>query len=160
MVAAAHESLESVGKWMVWCHAGYSMDHATNWVQIATEGHARKTVFEFAIVADDGTFAGGCGINHINTIDRFANLGYWVRASYERRGLATKATNALIDWAFANTDLNRIEIVAAVGNRRSQRVAEKVGAVREAVLRDRMIVGGVPVDAVMFSVVRTDRHTR
>lgn len=62
----------------------------------------------------------------------------------------------LISWTFANTTQNRVEIVAAVDNVRSQRVAEKVGAYRDAVLRKRVMVRGLPSDAVLYSVVRPD----
>jgi RimJ/RimL family protein N-acetyltransferase len=56
--------------------------------------------------------------------------------------------------AFQETDLMRLEIVCAVGNVRSQRVAEKVGALREGVLRNRLLLPSGPSDAVMFSLVR------
>jgi RimJ/RimL family protein N-acetyltransferase len=48
----------------------------------------------------------------------------------------------------------RLEIVCAVGNVRSQRVAEKVGALKEGVLRNRLLLPSGPSDAVMFSLVR------
>jgi RimJ/RimL family protein N-acetyltransferase len=98
--------------------------------------------------------AGVCGVNHINNVDRFANLGYWIRTSLSRRGLAPAAVLAVAEWTFANTPLNRLEIVVAVGNTKSQRVAHKVGALREAVLHQRMMVNGAPSDAVMYAVVR------
>jgi RimJ/RimL family protein N-acetyltransferase len=114
-------------------------------------------MFEFAIIDADGSFAGGCGINHINRIDRFANLGYWVRTSRAGRGVVPAAVQQLVSWTFANTDLNRVEIVAAIDNLRSQRVAEKVGAHRDAIVRKRMMVRGAPSDAVLYSIVRPDQ---
>jgi len=44
--------------------------------------------------------------------------------------------------------------VIAVGNSRSQRVAEKIGATREGVLRSRLVLPSGPSDAVMYSLVR------
>jgi len=55
-----------------------------------------------------------------------------------------------------NTNLNRLEIVAAVANPRSQRVAEKVGAQRDAVLRKRTLAAGIPSDALLYSIIRPD----
>ena len=52
--------------------------------------------------------------------------------------------------------LYRIEIVAAVDNIASQRVAEKAGAVREGVLRNRLLVRGESQDAVLFSLLPGD----
>jgi len=57
-------------------------------------------------------------------------------------------------WAFASTELVRLEILVAISNLPSQRVAEKAGAVREGVLRRRLLLHGVSHDAVMFSLTR------
>ena len=85
-----------------------------------------------------------------------ANLGYWVRSSLAGRGIAAAAVRKLAPWAFEHTAVNRLEIVAAVANVRSQRVAEKVGAHRDAVLRKRALLRGAPTDAVLFSILRPD----
>jgi RimJ/RimL family protein N-acetyltransferase len=95
-----------------------------------------------------------CGINQLNRIHRFGNLGYWVRSSKTGRGVAVSAVTLAARFAFQSTDLIRLEIVCAVGNRRSQRVAEKAGAMRESVLHDRLLLHGAPHDAVMYSIVR------
>lgn len=62
----------------------------------------------------------------------------------------------LADWVFDNTELQRLEIVVAVGNATSQRVAEKAGALREGVLRARLRIHGAFHDAVMYSLVRPE----
>jgi ribosomal-protein-serine acetyltransferase len=93
-------------------------------------------------------------VNHIDKANRMANLGYWVRTSATGCGVAPSAARLLADWAFRETDLVRLEIVCAVGNVRSQRVAERVGAVREGVLRQRLAIPGGHSDAVMYSLVR------
>ena len=97
---------------------------------------------------------GGCGLNQINAAHRFANLGYWIRSSAMGTGIAPAAVRLVARFAFDRTDLVRLEIVCAVGNVRSQRVAEKAGAVREGVLRDRLILPSGPSDAVVFSLTR------
>jgi RimJ/RimL family protein N-acetyltransferase len=68
--------------------------------------------------------------------------------------VATEAVRQVAHFAFRDTDLQRLEIVCAVGNEPSQRVAERAGAVREGVLRHRLLLHGQPVDAVMYSLVR------
>jgi RimJ/RimL family protein N-acetyltransferase len=130
------------------------MAEAEEWVRsrppLAALGHE----YNFAIVGTDGRFLGGCGINQINPIHRFANLGYWVRTSATGRGVATEAARQLADFALRHTALVRLEVVCAVGNKASQRVAERAGAVREGVLRHRLLVRGESIDAVMYSLVR------
>jgi RimJ/RimL family protein N-acetyltransferase len=118
--------------------------------QLAAEGHE----YTFAIVGDDGRLLGGCGINQINRIHKFGNLGYWVRSSATGRGVASEAVRQVADFTFQKTDLVRLEIVCAVGNERSQRVAVRAGAVRERLLRRRLVLHVQPIDAVMYSLVR------
>lgn len=152
---AARESHVDVAPWMPWCHADYQLTEAQAWVDAVIAGAQAGTIYDFAILVD-GTFAGACGINQLNPHDRVANLGYWLRSSCTGNGVAGWAAKHVIDWAFENTVLNRIEIVVAVDNVRSLRVAEKLGATRDAVLPMRTMVNGVPSDAAMYSVLRSE----
>jgi len=151
---AARESVEEVFPWLPWCHAHYSMAEAVEWARSRAPLAAEGREYAFAIIGTDGRFLGGCGLNQVNRLHGFANLGYWVRTSATRHGVATEAVRKVAHFAFRNTDLLRLEIVCALGNERSQRVAERAGAVREGVLRHRLLLHGQPVDAVMYSLVR------
>jgi ribosomal-protein-serine acetyltransferase len=95
-------------------------------------------------------------LNHINVEERFANLGYWVRTSRTQQGIATTVVPVIVKFGFDNLNLHRMEIVVAVGNLPSQCVAEKAGAFREGLLRQRLFVDGQIFDAFMFSFVPAD----
>jgi ribosomal-protein-serine acetyltransferase len=154
MHEAVRESLAELIPWMPWCHPDYSMQEARSWLRIQVQAFNERKWFEFAIVDSNGRYVGQCGLNQFDEQNRRCNLGYWVRSSASRRGVATHAVRLLRDWAFEHTNLARIEIVVAVGNHASVRVAEKAGAVREGVFRHRLFLHGAPIDAVMFSFVR------
>lgn len=153
---AARESIEHMSPWMPWCHADYSREEAESWVASncgktgTDEGHI------FVIVDNHGRFLGGCGLNRIDTAHRYANLGYWLRASALGRGVATQAVKLLRDYSFNETDLDRLEIVVAVENIASQRVAERVGAIREGLLRQVLLLDDKRHDAVIYSLLRSD----
>ena len=76
-----------------------------------------------------------------------------MRSSQTRRGIATAATLLAAQFGFEDLGLCRIEIVAAVGNAASQRVAEKAKATREGVLQNRLLLHNRSHDAVMYSLV-------
>jgi RimJ/RimL family protein N-acetyltransferase len=152
--AAVVESAAEVGQWMGWCHPEYSRDDARRWILTQQELARQGLAYEFSIRSETGSFLGGCGVNQVNKANRFANLGYWVRISAMGRGVAPVAARLVADQIFRETDLIRLEIVCAIDNVRSQRVAEKIGAVREGVLRSRLLVPSGPSDAVMYSLVR------
>jgi ribosomal-protein-serine acetyltransferase len=151
---AVLESLAEMQPWMPWCHPKYSVADSRSWLEVQVPAFQGGTAFEFAIVSPDGKYVGGCGLNQIDTINRRANLGYWVRSAATGQGVATAAVRALRDWAFEATDLVRLEIVVAVENAASHRVAEKVGATREGTLIRRLVLHGDLRDATMFSLTR------
>jgi ribosomal-protein-serine acetyltransferase len=95
-VAAAQESVATVGKWMDWCKADYSIDAANAWIATCQANFASGTAYEFAMIdANTGEFLGGGGVNQINTGHNFANIGYWVRQSRQGQGVATAAAKRL-----------------------------------------------------------------
>lgn len=157
--AAVQESIEALHAWMAWCRREFSLADASNWISQQPEARKTGTAFEFLVCDTSGELVGVCGVNQINQDYRYGNLGYWVRSSRAGQGMATLAARQVADWAFNNTELERLEIVVATGNTASQRVAEKLGSVREGVLRSRLLIHGVFHDAVMNSLIRPPRGT-
>ena len=154
---AVRESISEISPWLPWCHEGYSIEESRDFVATRNIRSQGDEWYSFAVLDQScGRFLGGVGISFINRVHQFANLGYWVRTSAAGRGVATRATKLAARFGFQELGLNRIEIVAAVNNIASQRVAERAGAVREGILRKRLSINGVPHDAVLFSLVAGD----
>jgi ribosomal-protein-serine acetyltransferase len=151
---AIRESLAELSPWLPFAHQDYSLKECRGWIKQRPGEWKKGTAYEFAIFdAKDESYLGGCGLNHVNYNDFSANLGYWIRTSRTGQGAAPAAARLLAAWGFKALGLNRIEIVVATGNMRSQRVAEKAGAKRESVLRNRLLLNDKPYDAVMFSLI-------
>ena len=154
---AVRESLPEVSRWLPWCHENYSLEESKEFVGSRETATHDGEWYSFAVFErEGGKFLGGVGLNFFNRVHQMANLGYWVRTSAAGRGVATDATRAVARFGFEELGLQRIEIVVAVGNLSSQRVAEKAGAAREGVLRKRLVINGEPQGAVLFSLVRED----
>ena len=155
---AARESVsESFTQWMPWCHQHYTPEDSSAFVLSCEEAWSRGEEYNFAIFnLETGAFLGGVGLNQFNHHHKFANLGYWVRRSQMGRGVAPAAALLAARFGFEDLGLNRIEIVIATENERSQRVAQKARAQREGVLRDRLLIGDRLHDAVMYSLVAAD----
>lgn len=151
---AVRESIEELHRWMSWCHMDYSLSDASNWIAAEAAARQSHSAFEFVVVGDEGRILGVCGLNQIRSEHRMANFGYWIRSAECGRGFATEAARRLAEWAWENTDLERLEIVVAVGNEASQSVARKAGALREGVLRSRLLIHDRFHDAVMNSLIR------
>ena len=154
---AVRESIAEVSPWLPWCHENYSIEDSREFVGTRGKSAADGEWYSFGVFErESGRFLGGVGLNFINRVHMMANLGYWVRTSSVGRGVATSATRLAARFGFEELGLQRIEIVAAVENIASQRVAEKAGAVREGVVRKRLLIRGESQDAMMFSLVPED----
>jgi ribosomal-protein-serine acetyltransferase len=156
--AAIRESLDELVPWMAWAHPDIERIDTAEWVRSTQWAWANDTEFSFAIVDPaTGAFLGTCGLNAVDKLNRWANLGYWVRTGCTRRGVATRAASLVAGFGFRDLGLDRIEIMVATPNEPSQRVAAKVGTTREGVLRRRLRVGDTSYDAVVFSLIRDEQ---
>lgn len=152
-VSAVHESVATVGAWMPWCHAAYSEADARSWFDHCLASLRAERAYDVGVFAADGQeLYGGVAINQLNGEHNFGNVGYWVRQSCQRRGVATRAVRIIRAYGFDCLKLTRLEIVAAVNNRPSRGVAERVGAVFECIARNRLVVNGQPVSAAVYSL--------
>jgi len=95
-------------------------------------------------------------LSSLHPIYHFCNLGYWVRSACHGQGIAGRAAKLTARFAFEQLGLIRVEIVIAVGNHASLRVAQKIGAHEEGILLNRMVIGKAIHDAHMFSLLPTD----
>ena len=130
MYQSIRESLAEISPWLHFVHEGYSINETKDFLKRCPDGWKKDTDYVFGILDSRyGSYLGTCGLNRIDTENRRANLGYWIRTSRIGQGLAPAATLLLVKWGFKELKLKRIEIIVATGNQRSQRVAEKVGEV-------------------------------
>jgi len=64
-----------------------------------------------------------------------AEMGYWVKREARRRGIASAAARLVVEWAFTEVGVERLEILTYPGNEASQALAGRLGFAHEAVLR-------------------------
>jgi len=154
---AVRESIRELYVWMSWCRPDYSIEETKAWIESQPDKWEKGAEYNFAISYNTGPLClGGCGLNVIDRGCAVANLGYWVRTSWTNKGIATAATLLLAQFAFNELKLNRVEFTIAVDNQASLRVADKAGAIKEGILRNRVVKNEAPSDAVVFSFIPQD----
>lgn len=108
------------------------------------------------IIFNKDVAAGRIGIHHINAMNKTGAIGYWLSKDAEGKGIITKCCIILISLGFQKLGLNRIEIKAAVKNFRSQAIPEKLGFVKEGILRQSELVNGEFVDLNLYAMLKED----
>ena len=124
-----------VAHWIFRLPAPYSLDDAHAFISDARRRLVADESARLAIEdAATGGLLGSVGISHF--ADRqAAEVGYWVKREARRRGVALAAARLVIDWAFGELGIERLELLTYPGNTASQALATRLGFVRECLLR-------------------------
>ncbi|MFU1546570.1 GNAT family N-acetyltransferase [Aeromonas veronii] len=158
-VRAAHESIETVGKWMSWCSRSFTRESALAWFASCEQDRSAGRAFDMGIFyATTGQLLGGAGINQLSPHHRYGNIGYWVRQSRQGCGIARQAVAQLRDFGFRQLGLFRLEIVMGIGNSASEAVAIAAGATFECRARNRIFLHGQPLDALIYVILPAREH--
>jgi len=157
---AAQESVREVGPSMRTWREGATYATAARHVAESIRAWHAGTWYDFAVTRiGSAAFLGRVGLDHISD-DGTANVGYWVRTGHTGQGVATAAVRLIAKFGFEDLGLLRLELLIAVANPASRRVAEKVGATFEGVLpagpRGR---GELENDSYLFSLTRPALRT-
>ncbi|MBE3595315.1 MAG: GNAT family N-acetyltransferase [Candidatus Carbobacillus altaicus] len=103
-----------------------------------------------------GALVGVIGYHKIDWENHKTSLGYWLAPPYQGKGLMTKAAQAMVDYAFFEYRLNRLEIRAATENWPSRKVAERLGFTYEGTLREAEWLGDRYVDHAVYGLIRRE----
>jgi ribosomal-protein-serine acetyltransferase len=144
---------ERLGRWLPWVEETRTERDSARFIADATEERRRRRSLVLAVCVD-GTIVGTIGLHYVEWFDRSAELGYWIASAAEGQGYVTRAARAVLAFAFGTVGLHRIVVRCAVGNDRSERVAERLGMRREGLLREAHYVGGKFLDQHLFALLR------
>lgn len=137
--------------------AAYGDADARAYLRQRFDATAAGLTAPFAIVhAGTGDLLGSISLLRFSWENARAEVGYWLARGARGAGHATRAVGLICAWGFAALRLERIDLMAATGNPASQRVAERAGFTREAVLRSYMRSGAERQDMVMFGLLRDE----
>jgi RimJ/RimL family protein N-acetyltransferase len=116
------------------------------------------TTAPFAIVSadDDARLLGSISLMRLAWQHARGEVGYWLARDARGQGHASRAVGLICRWGFDSLALERIDLLAGTGNAASQRVAERCGFTREAVLRSFMRGKGERQDMVAFGLLRDE----
>lgn len=112
--------------WMVWVDDTRSVEDTRKFRRAALCRFQEKKGLQAGIFFE-GRLVGVIGYNKIDWPGKSATLGYWLGASFQGRGIMTRACHAMLRYAFDELRLHRVEIQAAVENTKSRAIPERLG---------------------------------
>jgi RimJ/RimL family protein N-acetyltransferase len=131
-------------------------DFPGTWLGSYEQGWRDGSRAGFAIETHEGEFLGLGLFVRIEAEGRQGEIGYIVGPAARGKGVATRTLRLLTEWGFSELGLERIELWIDVTNTASERVAERLGYVREGVLRSYWFKEDIRRDFGIWSLLRTD----
>lgn len=105
----------------------------------------------FMAYTPEGNVAGHMGITLRDIGHGKVTLGYWILPEYRGRGYASDGLRTMTEWLFAQGGVHRATLHIETWNAASAAVAESVGYVYEATLRNWEVIAGEPRDMMIYT---------
>ncbi len=136
-----------------------SADDMRNWVLDILSRAEKGTDLPFvAVHLESGRVAGATRYLNIMPKDRGLEIGgTWYGSEFQRTVVNTECKYLLLKHAFETLGCIRVQLKTDLRNERSQKAIERIGAVREGVLRNHMILpDGYYRHSVFYSILDTE----
>lgn len=136
----------------------YTHDDAVAFIRDSMSAWKDGKAFDYAIRdrSDTDRHIGNISIWQTSRTGKIGEIGYWIRSDMAGKGYATEATRALLGVGFLTMGLHKVTLRIAVGNRGSERVAEKLGFHREGLLREELLIRGNWIDHTLYSMLERE----
>jgi ribosomal-protein-serine acetyltransferase len=153
--AAVNRDRVHLRKWLPWVDNNRRVDDALNFIRTTLAQFANNEGLTVGIWRGN-EYAGTIGTHKIDWLNRKVEIGYWLAARFQGKGIVTDASRLLIDHAFQEWKLNRVEIHCAPGNKKSCAIPQRLGFQLEGVLRMAQFIGGKYMDTNVYAMLARD----
>lgn len=121
------------------------------------EAYENQDVYRWAIILKESNECiGQIAFFMVNSQNHFAEIEYCIGGQFQKRGLATEATLAIIDYGFKMMNLHKVQICHREGNIASERVIKKCGFRYEGTLRDFFFIDGHYKGRLYYSILKQE----
>lgn len=137
---AVHAAFQDPVMHQWYVRAADSVDEVGGWIEEWLKAWAEERAPQWAVVdADDDRLLGRVALREIHLDGAMAEVAYWTTARARGQGVAARATTTLARWALDDIGFHRLELLHAVRNEASCRVAAKAGFRLEGTKRSSVL---------------------
>ncbi len=151
------ENRSYLRQWLPWLDANIAVSDSLQFI----ESSQKQWIDKSGLVAGiwyRGELVGLIGYNRIDWENRTAYIGYWLDAKHQKRGIMTRSCRALIDYAFDELQLNRVDIRCAVENHSSRAIPKRLDFRQEGIIREAEWLYDKFVDHIVYGLISSEWH--
>ena len=136
-----HQKIRDSEEYIGYITQRYNWDQAGDWgIESKEAGHV----------------IGSCGFNIVDNHNKCGQIGYVLKREYWGQGIISEAIERVLDFAFQEIRLERVEALVVPENKASERVLQKTGMHYEGLLQRRLLIRGEYSDAKLYAIVKSD----
>jgi ribosomal-protein-serine acetyltransferase len=154
--ALTNNSRNYLRQWLPWLDGTTKIEDTMQFIKGCLKDFAENKGMN-TVILFKGEIVGVAGYNNINWSNKTAYIGYWLGEEYQGNGIMTEVAKALTDYAFNKLNLNKVEIRAAVGNKKSRSIPERLNFVNEGCIRQAEWLYDHYVDHVVYGMLAEER---
>jgi ribosomal-protein-serine acetyltransferase len=158
---ATRVSLPALNQWLPWARLDYEQSDTNAFIRESIQAWKEERAWDYSIRFRNAPerHVGSISMWTVSKLGKIAEFGYWVRSDEQSKGVCTEAVQLLLEEAFVSMKYHKVTLRIAVGNRGSERVAEKVGFTKEGTLREELLIRGNWVDHTLWSLLDREYQT-
>ena len=142
-------------KWLPWLDKNTCLEHFSAFCR---QAHTRNAGGEGLVQAIlyDNVLSGVSGYNFIDDNNRWGEIGYWLAEPMQGKGIISRTVATQLEYGFNQLNLHRVSICAAVENRASRAIPERLGFTFEGTLRQSEWLYDHYVDQAVYAKLASD----
>ncbi len=153
--ALIERNFNHIKKWSAWLKDDRSIENTHAFIKRNLKQFADNEGFAVGIW-NENEMVGQIEHNYLDWKNRKTEIGFWLGESFQGKGLATKSCRVLIDNAFNELKLNRVEMRCGAENIKSRKIPEKLGFREEGIIRQAEWLHDRFVDFVIYGMLAND----
>lgn len=150
-----NENREYLAKWLPWVPNSQTPQHYQAYIKQSLTQYANGQAVECAIEYQ-GIIVGVCGFKRIDRHLGVAELAYWLGEAYQGNGVMTRACLFMLKYAFNELGMQKVQLSAAIDNKPSRKIANRLGMELEGVIRRQERVGDQVLDHAVYGIMKED----
>ena len=144
-------------EWLPWLDNNKTVNDSRNFIKNSLDSYANRKGIVTSIWFKE-RLAGVIGFYEIDWVNHKLSIGYWLGAAFQGKGLMTKSCRTMIDYAFNELKMERVEILCATGNRKSRAIPERLGFKEIGLVQNAEWLYDRFVDHVIYGMHIKDWH--
>ncbi|MGB1252070.1 MAG: GNAT family N-acetyltransferase [Candidatus Promineifilaceae bacterium] len=155
LFALADRNRDHLRPWLPWIESTRTVQDQLGFIKAMRTKYGNGTDLAIGIWFQ-GELVGSIGLHRIDEHNKSAEIGYWLSADAQGKGIMTRACRAVINHGFHDLGLNRITIRVAPDNKASRAIPERLAFVQEGILRQASAHYDGFIDLVFYGMLAAE----